>query len=112
MGRKKGMPKTGGRIAGTPNKVTEDMKIFILDVLEENREKFKDDLTKLSPKDRVDVYVRLMQFVVPKQIATDEDKGFPSVIKIRYIGMDGKEVHFPSSEDEVDLTRQSYPYSQ
>jgi hypothetical protein len=53
-----------------------------------------------------------MQFVVPKQIVTDEDKGFPSVIKIRYIGMDGKEVHFPSSEDEVDLTRQSYPYSQ
>ena len=106
--KQKGCKKTGGRIAGTPSKVTEDMKIFILDVLEDNREKFKDDLTKLSSKDRVDVYVRLMQFVVPKQIATDEDKGFPSVIKIRCIGEKGEEI-FPSSEDEVDLTRQSYP---
>lgn len=111
MGRTKGMPKTGGRIAGTPNKVTEDMKVFILDVLEKNRKKFKEDLEKLSPKDRVDVYVRLMQFVVPKQLATGEDKGFPSEIRIRYIGKEGEEI-FPSSEDEVDMTRQEYPYSQ
>ena len=26
-------------------------------------------------------------------------------VKIRYVGMDGEDIHFPSSEDEVDLTR-------
>lgn len=26
-------------------------------------------------------------------------------VKIRYVGMDGQDIHFPSSEDEVDLTR-------
>ncbi len=28
-------------------------------------------------------------------------------IKIRYVGMDGEDIHFPSSEDEVDLTRKN-----
>lgn len=27
-------------------------------------------------------------------------------VKIRYVGMDGEDIHFPSSEDEVDLTRE------
>jgi hypothetical protein len=29
-----------------------------------------------------------------------------SEVKIRYVGMDGEDIHFPSSEDEVDLTRE------
>lgn len=29
-----------------------------------------------------------------------------SEVKIRYVGMNGEDIHFPSSEDEVDLTRE------
>ena len=31
--------------------------------------------------------------------------GLSNEIKVRYIGDDGKDVHFPSSEDEIDMER-------
>jgi hypothetical protein len=34
-GRKKGTPKTGGRVAGVPNKVTRELKEMILQALDE-----------------------------------------------------------------------------
>lgn len=67
MSRQKGTPKTGGRKAGTPNKVTTTLKEFIAQLLDENREQIAEDLGKLTPKDRLLIFERFMQYVIPKQ---------------------------------------------
>lgn len=105
MGRKKGLPKTGGRQAGTPNKVSSKLKDFLTDVLDENREQIRKDLKSLEPKDRLTILEKFMQYVTPKKHEEDIDNPFPfGVVKVKYIGSDD-EIFFPSSEDEVDLER-------
>lgn len=105
MSREKGTPKTGGRKAGTPNKVTQSLKERIIDILNDNIDKFQKDIDSLSAKDRVSTFIGLMQFVLPKQQSVRADVGvdMPSnEFVVRYVGEKGDEV-FPSSEDEVDL---------
>ena len=61
-----------GRPVGTPNKVTTDLKAFIADVIELNREAILSDLQALEPYQRLVIIDRMMRFVIapeqPKQI--------------------------------------------
>ena len=57
MSRVKGTPKTGGRKAGTPNKITGTLKEFLSDLIDDNREQIKQDLESLSAKDRLQMSV-------------------------------------------------------
>ena len=66
MGRKKGTEKTGGRKAGTPNKVTGTVKEWIASIIDGNRQQFEDDLGELEPGERVRVISNLLQYVTPK----------------------------------------------
>lgn len=69
MSRKKGSEKTGGRVAGTPNKVTTDIKTWVTSILDSGRAQFEKDLGDLEPSERVRVYTSLMNYVLPKQQA-------------------------------------------
>ena len=68
MSRKKGQPKTGGRQAGTPNKITGTLKDFVANLVDDNREQITKDLKVLRPKERLLVLERMMQYVLPKHI--------------------------------------------
>lgn len=106
MGRTKGTPKTGGRQAGTPNKVSGTLKEFLASAIDENREQVREDLKRLEPKDRLMIIERFMQYVTPKK--RDEDVQPPmgaTMFKIEYVGRQGDEKLFPNSEDEIDLER-------
>lgn len=59
--------KTGGRTAGTPNRVTGDLKSRITALLDEQFDTIADDLDALEPKDRVTAYLKLIEYVLPKQ---------------------------------------------
>ena len=59
--------KTGGRTAGTPNRVTGDLKSRIAALLDEQFDTIADDLDVLEPKDRITAYLKMMQYVLPKQ---------------------------------------------
>ena len=59
--------KTGGRTAGTPNKVTTDLKTRIAALLDTQFDTVAEDLDALEPKDRVTAYLKLLEYVVPKQ---------------------------------------------
>lgn len=65
--------KTGGRVAGTPNKTTSFTKGVIQDILNNyvDSELLQADLKALEPKDRLDVIVKLTAFVVPKPQSID-----------------------------------------
>ena len=106
MSRIIGTPKTGGREAGTPNKITGTLKEFVANLVDDNREQIVKDLKALKPKERLAVLERLMQYVLPKQQAVSADMGMdgiPTNISIKVVG--DPNYKYPSSEDEVDLTR-------
>ena len=67
--REKGTPKTGGRIAGTPNKVTIEMKTWLSGLIDKNRRQMEKDLKRLQPRDRLLIFEKLMQYTVPKMQA-------------------------------------------
>lgn len=59
--------KTGGRTAGTPNKITTDIKSRIAALIDQQFDAIIDDLSALEPKDRVATYLKFLEYVVPKQ---------------------------------------------
>ena len=59
--------KTGGRTAGTPNKVTSDLKSRIAALIDERFDTISSDLELLEPKDRVTAYLKFLEYVLPKQ---------------------------------------------
>ena len=124
MGRKKGLPKTGGRQAGTPNKVSGTLKDFFSSLIDDSKEQIVLDLKALSPKDRLSIIERLLQYILPKQQAVSADVNTSFLGEVKFNTkhfLDGKEItedeyddlvgDYPQSEDEVDLERgwKDYP---
>jgi deoxyribodipyrimidine photolyase-like uncharacterized protein len=71
MSRPKGIPKTGGRKAGTPNKVTQDVREWLTQLVEGSREQIERDLQSLDPKDRLQALEKFMQYTIPKLQAVE-----------------------------------------
>ena len=70
MGLKKGATNNPrGRPKGTPNKVTTDLRKWVDELLHDKRQLFIDDLGKLDPYQRTQMFEKLMQHVLPKQAA-------------------------------------------
>ena len=66
-GRPKGLPKTGGRKAGTPNKMTKSIRAQIEQQLEPFVANIGNMLLKITdPADRFDALVKLLPYVAPK----------------------------------------------
>lgn len=62
--------KFGGREKGTPNKVTQEHRELI-NTLIESPEDLEKDLKELSPKDRLDAIIKLLEYTTPKQSRVD-----------------------------------------
>lgn len=75
MGRRKGDGKgrLGGRTAGTPNKVTSDLRTWVASILENGREKFIESLEQLEPSEYIRVFTGLLNYALPKQAPTTPD---------------------------------------
>lgn len=58
--------KTGGREIGTPNKVTKDIRESYQLLIEKNLETLESDLLELTAKERIDVIIKLSEYVIPK----------------------------------------------
>lgn len=69
MPRKKndGRGRLGGRSKGTPNKSTSDLRKWLSEVLNENRNQFEKDLKILTPEDRIRTLSGLFNYIIPKQ---------------------------------------------
>lgn len=67
--------KTGGRVKGTPNKLTQAIRECLSQVTSGyyNSERFTNDLDALEPRDRVALMERLTQYIVPKMQSTSID---------------------------------------
>ena len=78
MGRNKGCPKTGGRVAGTPNKITADMKNWVYAILTNGRVQFEKDLKSLPPIERVKIYTKLLGYIIPRASIEQQPTGVAS----------------------------------
>jgi hypothetical protein len=58
--------KTGGRQAGTPNRLTLELKSVLKDVLDQEIQHLPERLDTLTAKERIDLVIRLLPFVLPK----------------------------------------------
>lgn len=88
MARAKGTPKTGGRLPGVPNKVTQDFRATVTKVLEENsanvglwlsRVAEGEGDTKADPAKALDLLAKLAEYAAPKLNRTEHvgDGGGP-----------------------------------
>lgn len=58
-----------GRPRGVPNKVSVTTKEWVAHLINDNRELIEEDLKALTPKERVKIFERLLNYVLPKQAA-------------------------------------------
>lgn len=58
--------KYGGREAGTPNRLTKELRATLKNVLHQEIELLPYHFDKLEPKDRLDLLVKLLPFALPK----------------------------------------------
>ena len=58
--------KYGGRQKGTPNRMTKELRSVLKDVLYQELEQIQSHLDTLKPRERVELLIKLMPFVLPK----------------------------------------------
>jgi len=75
-GKPKGLPKTGGRQKGTPNKTTQEAKELFIEIMSGNIPKFKTALDELYKKNKIQwLYVvnRFFPYYLPRQTDITSD---------------------------------------
>lgn len=67
--------KTGGRKKGTPNRVSGDMKAVLASFASDyyNTGEFLKDFFDLEPKDRLDIFTKILPYFTPKMQAVQAD---------------------------------------
>ena len=58
--------KTGGRQAGTPNKITTELREALKGIVANELDTLSDSLAQLPAKERLDVLIKLMPYCMPK----------------------------------------------
>jgi len=101
MGLKKGTtnnPK--GRPKGTKNKVTTDLRELFNNVLESNMKQIQKDIEELSPKDRINVLLKVSEFVLPKLRSIETDGKFSEANYSEYLRLKEENERLEGMTDE------------
>jgi hypothetical protein len=72
--------KTGGRVAGTPNRVTSELRKTLKAIVASELESLPGTLAELPPRERLDLLIKLLPFCMPKvnQISGSYDTDWTS----------------------------------
>jgi hypothetical protein len=69
--------KTGGRVAGTPNRLTKELRTILRDMIADELDALPATLEGLPPKERLDVVIKLLPFCLPKVQAVNGNYDSP-----------------------------------
>ena len=58
--------KYGGRQKGTPNRITKELRTLLKDILYQELEQVQERLELLEPKERLELLIKLMPYVLTK----------------------------------------------
>jgi hypothetical protein len=70
-----------GRPKGTPNKVTGELRARIADFLDENFEVVKVEFQKLEGEKKIQYYIKLIEYVLPKNRTVESETPQPQIIR-------------------------------
>ena len=71
--------KTGGRTKGTPNKATRELRDRLKAIFYAELDNLPKLLSELTPKERVDVLVKMSPYLLPKVESVDYLEDDPSL---------------------------------
>jgi hypothetical protein len=74
----------GGRPKGAKNKVSEQLRERLEILLSDEWQQIKEDFKELTPKERIEAYIKLMEYSIPKLNRT-ELKTDDKIIEISFI---------------------------
>ena len=66
----------GGRPKGTPNRITAELREWISQFIDQNKEQIQADWITLEPKDRIVLFEKLLKYALPTLQASSIDLGF------------------------------------
>jgi hypothetical protein len=70
--------KYGGREAGTPNKLTKELRAVLKNIMHQEIELLPEHLSKLEIKERLELLVKLLPFAMPKVEAVNYQENEPT----------------------------------
>ena len=76
--------KTGGRVKGTPNKLTKEIRIVLKNLMAKEIENLSDILEQLEPRERADLIMKIMPYVLPKVRDISHDHNEPFELGITF----------------------------
>jgi hypothetical protein len=81
-----------GRPKGSPNKATAELREWVKELLDGNREQFIRDMQALEPYQRLVLWERLLAYVLPKPAPEKEEEERIDGIELRLVYPDGRVV--------------------
>jgi hypothetical protein len=95
-GKPKGLPKTGGRTKGTPNKISEIVRNILANTIHRNTSRMVRIMNKSSDEDFVKIYLDILEYIIPKlqrsEIKAEIDTTIKDSIKDAFEGVDDETV--------------------
>jgi len=76
--------KTGGRVKGTPNKLTKEIRVVLKKIISEQIENIPELLKDLDSKEQLELTIKLMPYVLPKVIDISHDNNEPLDFTFRF----------------------------
>jgi len=70
--------KSGGRQKGTPNKLTTEIRSVLKDIIYYEIDTIEERLLQLEPKERIELVIKLIPYVLPKIEQVNYYNGEPS----------------------------------
>ena len=69
--------KTGGRELGTPNKTTSELRRVLKHMVDNELQNLQDNINGLEPKERIELLIKLLPYVMPKVQTVSAREGEP-----------------------------------
>ena len=86
--------KTGGRTAGTENKTTKEIREVLKEVINNELINIESLLSELQPKERLELVIKLMPFVLPKLAAEPIERPIENIKKFEVEILKGNGHHY------------------
>ena len=69
--------KTGRRELGTPNKTTSELRRVLKHMVDDELQNIQDNINELEPKERIELLIKLLPYVMPKVQTVSARDGEP-----------------------------------
>lgn len=99
----KGHIKKAGRPSGGLNKKTLASKELVQDMVKDGKKEFKKRWYKLNDKDFTDVWIKLLEYNIPKMARIENENKMPTSITVNMIAATPEKIE---QQNTIDITHE------